>query len=142
MAKPGSQAIRYEIKDNFLKFWFNYFEKNRTLVEIRNFAALRDMIRNDYPTYSGVILERYFKQKMEESQKFREIASYWEPKGDQNEIDIVALPLEKNKAVAVEVKRQRKNFKPDLLDKKIAHLKAKALPQYDITPLCLTLEDM
>lgn len=142
MAKPGSRAIRYEIKDNFLKFWFNYFEKNRTLVEIRNFTALREIIRNDYPTYSGVILERYFKQKMEESQKFREIASYWEPKGDQNEIDIVALPLEKNTAVAAEVKRQRKNFKPDLLDKKIAHLKAKALPKYDITPICLTLEDM
>ena len=45
-------------------------------------------------------LERYFKQQFAESSQYRAIGSWWEPKGNQNEIDIVALKLEKNQAVA------------------------------------------
>ena len=44
------------------------------------------------------------------------------PKGNLNEIDIVALKLEKNMAMAAEVKRQQKNFKPELFAKKVEHL--------------------
>ena len=65
-----------------------------------------------------------------------------EIKGNQNEIDIVALGLEKNKAVVAEVKRQRKNFKPELLEQKVEHLKKKLLPRYTIETMCLSLEDM
>ena len=61
---------------------------------------------------------------------------------EQCEIDIVALRLEKNKAVAVEVKRQRKEFKPEIFAGKVQHLKDKLLPKYNIEQLCLTLEDM
>lgn len=50
--------------------------------------------------------------------------------------------LEKDKAVAVEIKRQKKNYKPDLLEKKVEHLKHKVLPHYAITKMCLSLEDM
>ena len=50
--------------------------------------------------------------------------------------------LEKDKAVAVEVKRQKKNYKPDLLEKKVERLKHKILPHYMITKMCLSLEDM
>ena len=44
--------------------------------------------------------------------------------------------------VAVEVKRQKKNYKPDLLEKKVERLKHKILPHYMITKMCLSLEDM
>ncbi len=27
LAKPGSLAVRYEIRDNFIRFWFNYFDR-------------------------------------------------------------------------------------------------------------------
>ncbi|MCL2651368.1 MAG: ATP-binding protein, partial [Candidatus Azobacteroides sp.] len=37
-AKEGSQTVRYEISDNFLQFWFNYFERNRSMLEIKNFV--------------------------------------------------------------------------------------------------------
>jgi hypothetical protein len=50
--------------------------------------------------------------------------------------------LEKNKAVVVEVKRQRKEFKPEAFAEKVQHLKDKLLPKYDIEHLCLTLDDM
>ena len=57
-------------------------------------------------------------------------------------IDIVGLKLEKNQAVVAEVKRQKKNFKPELLVAKTEHLKQKLLPKYRIEMRCLSLEDM
>ncbi|RZF58870.1 ATP-binding protein [Sphingobacterium corticibacterium] len=142
LAKEGSQTVRYEILDNFIRFWFNYFDRYRSLIEIKNFAALQQLIRSDYPIYSGIMLERYFKQQFAESLQYKIIGSWWEPKGHAYEIDIVGLKLEKNKAVAAEVKRQRKNFKPDLLTAKVERLKNKLLAKYEVEMRCLTLEDM
>lgn len=142
LAKEGSQAVRYEIKDHFLRFWFNYFDRHRSMIEIKNFSGLQSIVEADYTIYSGWMLERYFKQQFAESYQYRDIGSWWEPKKDQNEIDIVALKLEKNQAVVAEVKRQRKNFKPDLLAQKVEHLKNKVLHGYQIEVLCLSLEDM
>jgi hypothetical protein len=87
-------------------------------------------------------LELYFKQQFAESFQYRAIGSWWEPKDNQNEIDIVALKLEKNQAVVAEVKRQKKNFKPELLAAKVEHLTHKLLPKYQIETVCLSLEDM
>ena len=142
MAKAGTQTVRYEIQDNFIRFWFNYFDRYRSLIEIKNFIGLQTIVKADYPTYSGKILEQYFKQKFAESFEYKAIGSWWEARDNQNEIDIVALKMVKNKAVAVEVKRQKKNFKPELFASKIEHLKHKLLPKYDIEAICLTLEDM
>lgn len=142
LAKEGSQTVRYEIQDNFIRFWFNYFDRHRSLIEIKNFVGLQSIIRSDYPTYSGKLLELYFKQQFAESFQYKAIGSWWEPKGTQNEIDIVALKLDKNLAVAAEVKRQKKNFKPELLAAKAEHLKHKLLPKYQIEVRCLSLEDM
>lgn len=142
LAKEGSQTVRYEIQDNFIRFWFNYFDRYRSLIEIKNFVGLRSIIQSDYPTYSGRILERYFKQQFAESYQYRAIGSWWESKGNQHEIDIVALKLEKNQAVVAEVKRQKKNFKPELLAAKVEYLKKKLLPKYSVEMLCLSLEDM
>lgn len=142
LAKEGSHTARYEIEDNFIRFWFNYFDRHRSLIEIKNFIGLQSIIKSDYPTYSGVMLERYFKQQFAESFQYRAIGSWWELKGYQNKIDIVALKLEKNQAVVAEVKRQKKNFKPELLAKKVEHLKHKLLSKYQIEVLCLSLEDM
>jgi AAA+ ATPase superfamily predicted ATPase len=142
LAKEGSQTVRYEIQDNFIRFWFNYFDRHRSAIEIKNFTGLQSIVKSDYPTYSGRMLERYFKQQFAESFQYRAIGSWWEPKGCQNEIDIVALKLEKNRAVVAEVKRQRKNFMPKLLAAKVAHLKRKLLPKYRIETVCLSLEDM
>lgn len=144
LAKKGTQTVRYAIADMFLRFWFRYFEGNRTLVEMNQFEVLEQVIAADYTTYSGKTLEEYFKQQFIESHEYRDLGSYWEAKRgkEQYEIDIVALWLEKNKAVAVEIKRQRKEFKPEAFAEKVQHLKDKVLPKYAIEPVCLTLEDM
>ena len=144
LAKKGTQTVRYEISDMFLRFWFRYFEGNRTLVEMNQFEVVERIILEDYTTYSGKTLEEYFKQQFIESHQYRDIGSYWEAKKgkEQNEIDIVALRLEKNQAVAVEVKRQRKEFSPNDFSDKVKHLKNKIMPKYNIEQICLTLEDM
>ena len=141
-SKEGTQAVRYEIQDNFIRFWFNYFDRHRSLIEIKNFQGLESIIRADYQTYSGIMLERYFKQKLAESMQFREIGSWWEPKNEQFEIDIVALTLEKNKVFAAEVKRHRKNFKPALFAAKVDHLEKKVLAKYNVETGFFSLEDM
>lgn len=144
LSKKGTQTVRYEISDLFLNFWFRYFEGNRTLIEMNQFEVLEKLIAADYTTYSGKVLEKYFKQQFIESHEFREIGSYWEAKKgrEQCEIDIVALRLEKERAVAVEVKRQHKEFKPEVFAEKVQHLKDKVLPKCEIEQICLTLEDM
>jgi AAA+ ATPase superfamily predicted ATPase len=76
-AKEGTQTVRYEITDNFLRFWFRYIERNRSLIEIGNFEGLSKIMLDDYPTYSGKTLELYFKQKMQESFSYRAIGSWW-----------------------------------------------------------------
>ncbi|MDD4419823.1 MAG: ATP-binding protein [Bacteroides graminisolvens] len=141
-AKEGSQTVRYEVSDNFLRFWFRYIERNRTLIELGNYEGLSRLINEDYPTYSGKTLELYFKQKMQESFEYRAIGSFWEPKGSQNEVDIVAISLDNKKAFVAEVKRQKKNFKPQLLETKIEVLKTKILNKYAIDWTCLDITDM
>jgi AAA+ ATPase superfamily predicted ATPase len=128
-AKEGSQTVRYEITDNFLQFWFNYFERHRSMIEIKNYAGLQNIIKSDYTTFSGKILERYFRTKMAESGLYREIGSWWETtkQQDPNEIDIVALSLEKNKALAIEVKRDKKRFRSTAFAEKVERLKQTAL---------------
>lgn len=144
LAKKGTQTVRYEISDLFLNFWFRYMEGNRTLIEMNQFEVLEKMIASDYTTYSGKVLEKYFKQQFVESHEYREIGSYWEAKKgkEQCEIDLIALRLTKERAVAVEVKRQRKEFNPEAFAEKVQHLKDKVLPKYEIEQICLTLEDM
>lgn len=142
LAKEGTQNLRYEITDHFLRFWFRYFEKYSSLIEISNFKALANIIKNDYTTYSGISLEYYFRQRMEESQEYRKIGSWWRSKGNPCEIDIVGIYTDNKKAVIAEVKRQQKNFKPELLQKKEEIIRNKILSTYEIQSKCLSMEDM
>lgn len=144
LAKEGTQAVKYEISDLFLRFWFRYFVKYQQYIEIGNLKGLADIIKSDYPTYSGLTLEMYFRQRMIESHNFRDIGSWWQGKNntDQNEIDIVGIYADNKRALIAEVKRQRKNFKPELLEKKVEVIRNKILSKYEIESMCLTLQDM
>ena len=146
-AKDSSKSVRYEINDVFLRFWFRYFYRYRNLIEIKNYSALASIIRNDYPTYSGRILERWFRQKLMESQQYMEIGSWWHPrrgstgKETENEIDLVAVDLE-GRVSAFEVKRNRKKYSEALLRVKVCDMQSSAFGQSEISTGCLSLEDM
>ena len=146
LAKEGTQTVRYEIADNFLRFWFRYIVKNQDLIQSGMHAALADIIKADYPTYSGLTLERYFREQLREQQIYRNIGSWWETsKGKdvaQNEIDIVAIHLDGKRVLLAEVKRQRKNFKPEAFQEKVEAIRTKLFFKYKIETACLSLEDM
>lgn len=142
LSKEGSQTVRYEICDPFLHFWFRYFDRYQSLLQIRNFNGLATIIKRDYPTYSGLRLEEYFRQKMMESGDFLNIGSWWENKGNTNEIDIVGIYLFEKKTLVAEVKRQRKNFKPELFKQKVEAINKKLFFKYEIESKCLSMEDM
>ena len=81
-AKEGTQTVRFEITDLFLRFWFRYFIKYHYLIEIENLERLGEIIKSDYPTYSGLTLEIYFRKKLMESKIFDQIGSWWQAKQD------------------------------------------------------------
>ncbi len=144
MSKPRSQNVQYEINDNFLRFWFNYFDRNQTLVELGNFEYLRQMVLSDYPTFSGLALEKWFRLKMMESHEYSDIGSWWERKKgkDANEIDIVALSVDGKTAVVAEVKRQKRNYDHNQFMEKVERIKTSILSKYKFETRLYTLEDM
>ena len=66
--------IRYRLDDNFLIFWFRFIFKYNYMLEIDAFDALRQIIQRDYETFSGKMLESYFKEKLAEEQQFTQIS--------------------------------------------------------------------
>lgn len=144
MAKERSQSVRYEINDNFLNFWFRYFDKHQSIIEIKNFDLLLDIIEKDYTTFSGKMLEKYFHLKMMESHNYSAIGSWWQRKKgiEANEIDIVAINANSTKAFVAEVKRQQRNYNHKEFMEKVNHLKNTILSKYIIEAHLLTLKDM
>lgn len=144
LSKPRSQNVQYEINDNFLRLWFNYFDRNQTLVELNNFEYLRHIVLSDYPTFSGLTLEKWFRLKMMESHEYSDIGSWWERKKgkEANEIDIVALSTDGKNATVAEVKRQQRKYDHKLFMEKVEVLKRSILDKYTIETRLFTLEDM
>lgn len=146
LAKEGTQNVRYEITDNFLRFWFRYIVKHQDFIQSGLFEKLAEIVKADYPTYSGLTLEKYFREQLREKKLYKNIGSWWETsKGkdvDQNEIDIVAISADSPQVFIAEVKRQRKNFKPELFWQKVEAIRSKLFFKYKIETACLSLEDM
>lgn len=144
MAKQRTQSVRYEINDNFLKFWFRYFDRHQSIVALKYFDLLRQIIQADYSTFSGTMLEKWFRLKLQESHKYRDIGSWWERKKgkDANEIDIVAISADNNKGLVAEVKRQKRNYDHKEFMEKVEHIKTTVLTNYEIRTRLFTLEDM
>ena len=109
-------------------------------------------MEEDYETYSGDVLERYFKLKLVESMEYRDIGGWWDPKGytdkeghhQQAELDIVALRLKENVIDVIEVKRNPGKFNMGLLEEKAAFFssKEKKARKNKIVLSSLSMDDM
>ena len=82
---------------------------------------MKEIVERDYKTYSGLILEKYFTQKLIESKQFSAIGNYWE-NGNVNEIDIVAVNDMKKQISFFEVKRQKSKININTLVEKSQNL--------------------
>ncbi|GHS91148.1 ATPase [Bacteroidia bacterium] len=139
-AKEGSRSNKYKIEDCFLNFWFCFIYKYRSAVEIGNLDYIRDIVERDYETYSGIILEKYFRAMMMEAKDFSDIQGYWNSKGE-NEIDIVAINDIEKRLVFCEVKRNPKRIRLGELEYKAKDIIAK-YPKFSVEFKGLSLEDM
>ena len=139
-AKEGSRNNKYKIEDNFLSFWFRFIYKYRSAIEIGNFDYVREIVERDYETYSGLILERYFRQKLIESKRFSDIGNYWDRKGE-NEIDIIAINEMEKHLCFYEVKRNKKRINILALENKANEI-VKKFPGYNPEYLGLSMEDL
>jgi AAA+ ATPase superfamily predicted ATPase len=139
-AKEGSRTLKYEIIDNFFDFWFRFIYKNRSAIEIENYAYIKSIVKRDFATYSGRFLEKYFTEKLKASGKYSTIGTYWE-KGNQNEIDIVAINDDEKTMLIAEVKRNPEKINLKLLEKKTEKLLQKH-KGYEVTFKGYSLENI
>ena len=139
-AKPNSQGVKFYIDDCFLNFWFRFIESNRSLVELGKLTMLEEIIRNDYTQYSGLVLEKYFRQLYGEKERVTEVSHWWDSKGE-NEIDLIAIERLDRRATVAEVKRNPKKYDAKVLAEKYEHIK-NHLKGYDVKLIGLSLKDM
>jgi len=142
-AKAETKNVRYLIEDNFLTFWFRFVYKYSHIVEIGGFEELKKIIARDYLTFSGKILERYFRKKLTEENGFTRIGGYWDRKGE-TEIDLIAVNEREKFAEFIEIKRNHTEINLDKLrEKSFAFLRATGeLKDYSIRYRGLSLKEM
>ncbi|GHT80616.1 ATPase [Bacteroidia bacterium] len=139
-AKEGSRNNQYLIEDNFLNFWFRFIYKYRSAVEIGNLDYVRNVVERDYETYSGLVLEKYFRTQLIETKQFSAIGSYWDRRGE-NEIDIIAENEMEKRLVFYEVKRNEKRINLSVLENKASEI-VKKYPHFEIEYKKLSLDRM
>lgn len=140
LAPEKSHNVKYGIKDNFLNFWFRFIFKYRSAVEIGNLDYLREKVKADYSTFSGFILERYFRQLYREMGLYNTVTNYWE-KGGENEIDLIAVNEADKEIVVAEVKRNPDRISIPLLESKSKNIVSKR-PSWSFDYVALSLNDM
>ena len=122
-----SRNVRYYISDNFLNFWFRFIYKYRSAVEIGNMEYVRQRIESDYETYSGLVLEKWFRQSYMETGEYNIVTNYWEKgtkgePGEKNEIDFIAINEADHKIVIGECKRNEAKISKKTLVEKAAKI--------------------
>ncbi len=140
LSKPNSRTVKYIIEDNFLNFWFRFIYKYRSAVEASNLDYLKQIVMRDYNMYSGLILEKYFTEKIKLEKKYNTIGNYWE-RNNQNEIDIVAINDLEQEVLIAEVKRNYDKISFETLEEKAAKLKSK-LKNYSFQYKGFSLKEM
>lgn len=117
--RTATKNVRYTIVDNFFTFWFRFIYKFNYMLEIENYEGLKAIINRDYEVFSGLMLERYFKQVLIGQRAYTRIGSWWNRKGE-NEIDLVAENELDNTATFFEVKRNIDKYIPSVLEAKVS----------------------
>ena len=141
--KSPNKNVHYAIGDKFLNFWFRYIYKYDYMLEIGANDKLRQLAGKNYFTYSGQVLEAWFRDKLAETGGYTRIG-YWHDRRGENEIDIIAVDDLERRAEIYEVKRQARDIdlavlraKADVFLKTTGQLKG-----YEIRFGGLSIEDM
>ncbi len=141
--KTANKNIVYSVSDLFLQFWFRFIYKYNHFIEANAYGKLAEIVKRDYTTYTGKLLEHWFKAVMKESERFTHIDSWWDRKGE-NEIDIIAADDLEKRVTFYEVKRQRSEIDLKVLEEKVQRFKEVTgeFEKYDSGMVGLSMEDM
>ena len=141
--RSATKNVRYMIEDNFFTFWFRFIYKYNYMLEIGNYDSLRTVIERDYTTFSGLMLERWFRRVLAEGRRYTRIGGWWDRRGE-NEIDIVAENELTDEAAFFEVKRKAENISLDKLQRKadVFMSATKAFAGYTVSYKGLSMDDM
>lgn len=141
-----SRNVRYYLDDNFLSFWFRFIYKYRSAVEIGNMDYVRGKLESDYETFSGFVLEKWFRQAYSEKGEFNIVTNYWKKgskgtPGEDMEIDLVAVNEAERHIIIGECKRN-----PEKIDMEVLKAKAAAIvahhKKWDVSFVGLSLKDL
>lgn len=114
---------RYKLKDNFFNFWYKFVFPNQSALNLGNFKAVENEIKENLNGYVGHIFENliielltlYMNRKIRDFEiNFEEIGSWWDRKG--NEIDIVAYNKKAGIILVGEIKWTNEKVDTDLLE--------------------------
>lgn len=143
LEKSMTKSVRYHLNDNFLIFWFRFIYKYGYMLEVGANKKLLDIILRDYDTFSGLMLERYFRDALIERGTYTRIGGWWDRKGE-NEIDLIGMDELEQRIEFFEVKRQRKEYDEEVLGAKADNFLSlhPELSGYKSSIHGLTLEDM
>ncbi len=141
--KSPNKNIVYSVSDLFLQFWFRFIYKHNYFIEANAYGKLAEIVKRDYNTYTGKVLEHWFKAVMKESEQFTHIDSWWDRKGE-NEIDIIAADDLEKRVTFYEVKRQRSEIDLKILVEKVQRFKEVTgeFNKYALDLAGLSMEDM
>ena len=141
LAGENAKNVEYSISDNFLNFWFRFIYRYRSAVEVGNLEWIVEKVVADYETFSGLALERYFRQVYAESGRYNLVTNYWKKKDGKDEIDLIAINEADKELVLGEIKRNPDKIKISEVQEKskgiILHHK-----KWDIRYIGLSLKDM
>lgn len=137
------RQVKYQIDDPFYRFWFRFIFKYDYMVQMKSFELLKKIIARDYPTFSGVALERYFQKKFAESGDWTRIGNWWDRKGE-NELDLVAEDELSGRFVVAEVKRDKSRIDLANVREKFGHFARAVGLKKGIAPefKTLSMDDM
>ena len=141
--KSPNKNIVYSVNDLFLQFWFRFIYKYNYFIEANAYGKLAEIVKRDYNTYTGKVLEHWFKAVMRESERFTHIDSWWDRKGE-NEIDIIAADDLEKRVTFYEVKRQRSEIDLKVLEEKTLRFAevTREFIKYESSIAGLSMEDM
>lgn len=141
--KSANKNIVYAVNDPFLQFWLRFVYKYYHFIEANAFGKLAEIVGRDYETYSGKMLECYFKEVMRKSGAYTHINSWWDRRGE-NEIDIIAADDLGKQVTFYEVKRQRKELDLGVLEEKVQRFRETTGMYGSYKTACkgLSMEDM
>ncbi len=140
-SKPGSRNLRWCVEDCFLRFWFRFVLPNQALVEMERNDLLLEIVERDYNTYTGLVLEQYFRQKISEEERFTLIGNFWDRRG-MNEIAIIALNDIDKTALVAEVKRNADHYDSKLLQEKYNTIRSNFGKYKEVKQMGLSMTDM